>query len=122
MQEMTRGFSLFEEALLVLEPQDQNIERYMKVSAPVQNTVQCYRVTYDEQKMSYYPDLTSRGQVELNLARNLSDPGVELTTFYIFSMTGRFFNKTPIIFHIHHAASYQGFFLYRYKKCLTQND
>ena len=48
MQEMTRGFSLFEEALLVFEPQDQNIERYMKVSAPVWNTVQCYYVIYDE--------------------------------------------------------------------------
>ena len=109
MQGMTRGFSLFEEALLVFEPQDQNIGRYMEVSAPVRNTVQCYHVTYDEQKMSYYLDLTSRGQVELNLARNLSDPGVELTTSYIFSID-RFFNKTPIIFHIHHAASYQRFF------------
>ena len=57
----------------------------MKVSAPIQNTVQCHHITYDEQKMSYYPDLTSRGQVELNIARNLSDPGVELTS-YIFGI------------------------------------
>ena len=31
MQEMARGFSLFEEALLVFEAQDPNIEQYMKV-------------------------------------------------------------------------------------------
>ena len=37
MQEMTRGFSLFEEALLVLEAQDLNGEWYMQVSAAVQN-------------------------------------------------------------------------------------
>lgn len=108
-QKMARGFSLSEETLLIFEVQDPNVEWLMKVAAAVQNAAQCYHVTYDEQKMSYYLDLTSRGQVELNLARNLSDPGVELTTSYIFSID-RFFNKTPIIFHIHHAASYQRFF------------
>ena len=33
MQEMTRGFSLFEEALLVFEAQDLNIEPYKKFAA-----------------------------------------------------------------------------------------
>ena len=51
MQEMTRGFSLFEEA------QDPNVEWYRKVAAAVQNAVQCYCVIYDEKK-SYYPDIT----------------------------------------------------------------
>ena len=52
MQEMARGFSLFEEALLVFEAQDPNVERYMKVAAAVQNAIQCYRVIYDEKKGS----------------------------------------------------------------------
>ena len=50
MQEMARGFSLFEEALLVFETQDPNVERYTKVAADVQNAIQCYRVIYDEKK------------------------------------------------------------------------
>ena len=50
MQEMARGFSLFEEALLVFEAQDLNIERYMKVATAIQNTIQCYCVIYDEKK------------------------------------------------------------------------
>ena len=50
MQEMARGFSLFEEALLVFEAQDQNIEWYAKAAAAVQNAIQCYRVIYDEKK------------------------------------------------------------------------
>ncbi|XP_066875983.1 tigger transposable element-derived protein 1-like isoform X3 [Kogia breviceps] len=49
-QEMARGFSLFEEALLVFEAQDPNVERYTKVAAAVQNAIQCYRVIYDEKK------------------------------------------------------------------------
>ena len=40
-REMARGFSLFEEALLVFEAQDPNVERYMKVAAAVQNVIQC---------------------------------------------------------------------------------
>ena len=47
MQEMARGFSLFEEALLVFEAQDSNVEWYTKVAAAVQNAVQCYCVIYD---------------------------------------------------------------------------
>ena len=49
-KEMARGFSLFEEALLVYEALDPNRERYTKVAAVVQNAIQCYRVIYDEKK------------------------------------------------------------------------
>ena len=49
-QEMARGFSLFEEALLVFEAQDPNIEWYTKVAAAVQNAIQCYHVIYDEKR------------------------------------------------------------------------
>ena len=41
-QEMARGFSLSEEALLVFEAQDPNSERYTKVAAAVQNANQCH--------------------------------------------------------------------------------
>ena len=47
-KEMAGGFSLFEEALLVLEAQDSNIGWYAKVAAAVQNAIQCYRVIYDK--------------------------------------------------------------------------
>ena len=46
-QEMARGFSLLEAALLVFEAQGLNIERYMKAAAAVQKAIQCYRVIYD---------------------------------------------------------------------------
>ena len=49
-QEISRGFSLFEEALLVFEAQDPNIERYKKVAAVFQNAIQCYSVIYDKKK------------------------------------------------------------------------
>ena len=49
-QEMARVFSLFEEALLVFEAKDLNIQRYTKVAAAVQNAIQCYHVIYDEKK------------------------------------------------------------------------
>ena len=49
-QEMARGFSFFEEALLVFETQDQNVEQYMKFAAAIQNAIQCYCVIYDEKK------------------------------------------------------------------------
>ena len=51
---MARGFSLLEEALLVSEAEDQNVEQYTKVAAAVQNAGQCYWVFYDEKK-SYLP-------------------------------------------------------------------
>ena len=45
-----RGFSLFEETLLILrQAQDLNIE-HMKAATVVQNAVQCYRVLYDKNK------------------------------------------------------------------------
>ena len=47
---MARGFSLFEEALLVFEAQDPNVERFTKVAAAVRDAIQCYRVIYDEKK------------------------------------------------------------------------
>ena len=40
-QEMARGFSLFEEALLVFEAHDLNVERYTKVAAAIQDAIQC---------------------------------------------------------------------------------
>ena len=49
-QEMARGFSLFEEALLVFEAQDPNVGQYTKVAAAVQDAIQCYHVIYDEKK------------------------------------------------------------------------
>ena len=49
-QEMARGFSLFEEALLVFEAQDPNVEQYTKVAEAIQNAIQCYPVIYDEKK------------------------------------------------------------------------
>ena len=38
-QEMARGFSLFEGALLTFETKDPNIELYMKVAAAIQNAI-----------------------------------------------------------------------------------
>ena len=47
-QEMARGFSIFEKALLVFEAKDRNVEQYMEVTTAVQDTIQCYHVIYDE--------------------------------------------------------------------------
>ena len=44
VQEMPRGFSLFEEALLVLEAQDLNIGQYTKIAAAILNAIPCYCV------------------------------------------------------------------------------
>ena len=73
MQEMAKGFSLFEEALLVFEAQGMNVERYRKVAAAVQNAMQCYHVTYDEKKRPTTQtslDRFFKRVIELNLARN----------------------------------------------------
>ena len=51
MQKMARGFSLFEEALLVFEAQNPNVEWYTKVAAAVQNAIQCYHVIYGKKKL-----------------------------------------------------------------------
>ena len=42
MQEVARGFSLSEEALLGFEVQDVNTEWYLKAAAAIQNTIQGY--------------------------------------------------------------------------------
>ena len=47
-QEVARGFSVFEEALLAFEAQDLNIEWYTKGAPAVQKAIQCYCVMYDE--------------------------------------------------------------------------
>ena len=44
MLEMARRFSLFEEALLVFEAQNPNVEWYTKVTAAIQNPIQFYQV------------------------------------------------------------------------------
>ena len=49
IQEMANGF-FFEEALLVFETQDLNVDWYMKVAAAVQQAIQCYHVIHDEEK------------------------------------------------------------------------
>ena len=49
-QEMVRGFSLFEEALLVSEAQEPNVEQCTKDAAAIQNVIQCYHVIYSEKK------------------------------------------------------------------------
>ena len=50
MQDMAKGFSLCEEALSVFEAQDPNVERYMKVAAAIQNSIQCYHDIHDKEK------------------------------------------------------------------------
>ena len=50
MQEMARELSLFEEALLVFEAQDPNVEQYTQVAAAIQKAIQCYRVIYEEKE------------------------------------------------------------------------
>ena len=47
---MARGFSFYEEASLVFEAQDLNIEQHMKVAAAVQNAIQHHHVICDEKK------------------------------------------------------------------------
>ena len=57
MQEMEKGFSLFEEAWLAFAAQDPNIQQCVKVAAAIQNAIQCSRVIYNEEKKSYYLDI-----------------------------------------------------------------
>ena len=52
------GIFLFEEALLVFEAQNLDIERYTKAAAAIQIAIQCYCVIHDDKKKSYYPDIT----------------------------------------------------------------
>ena len=44
-----------EEALLVFEAQDLNIEPYKKFAAIIHNAIQCYHVIYDEEKKELLP-------------------------------------------------------------------
>ena len=53
--ETGRGFSLFEEALLVFGPQDWNAGQYMKVVAAVQSAIQCYHVIYNKKRKDLLP-------------------------------------------------------------------
>ena len=66
----TRGVSLLEEALLVFEAQEPNVEQYTKAVAAVQNAVQCYCVIYDQRK-----GVTSLIAVGKESACNVGDPG-----------------------------------------------
>ena len=50
IQEIVRRCSSFEEALLVFEPDDLDLERHMEFSVDVQNAIQCYCVIYNERK------------------------------------------------------------------------
>ena len=50
MQEMEKGFSLFEEAWLAFAAQDPIIQQCVKVAAAIQNAIQCSRVIYNKEK------------------------------------------------------------------------
>ena len=50
MQEMARGFSLLEEALVGSEAQGPHVEWYMKLAAAVQKAIQCCHVICDAKK------------------------------------------------------------------------
>ena len=71
-QEMARGFSLLEEALLVFEAQDLNIEPYKKFAAIIHNAIQCYYVIYDEKKRATTQTSLDHffKKIELNPTRN----------------------------------------------------
>ena len=55
MQEMARGFSLFEDSLLVFEAQDLNVDWYTKAAAAIQSAIQHYCVISDEKKKELLP-------------------------------------------------------------------
>ena len=65
MQEMPRGFSLFEEALLVFEAWMQNGTQRLQQLFRMHS--KCYPVIYDEGRPRSF---RSRGQTELNPTRN----------------------------------------------------
>ena len=72
-EEMERGLSVFEDALLVFKAQDPNVEWHMKGAAATQNAIQCYRVIYDEKTGTtarYHWIVLAKRWMELNLARN----------------------------------------------------
>ncbi|KAK3871050.1 hypothetical protein Pcinc_023785 [Petrolisthes cinctipes] len=47
---IAQAFALVEEALALLESQDPNEERHVKVSSAVKDALKCYQVIYDEKK------------------------------------------------------------------------
>ncbi|KAK4309194.1 hypothetical protein Pmani_010858 [Petrolisthes manimaculis] len=47
---MAQAFALVEEAMALLESQDPNEERHVKVSSAVSDALKCYQVIYDEKK------------------------------------------------------------------------
>ena len=70
---MARGFSLFEETLLVFEAQDRNIEWYTKVAAAVQkqSSATVSSMTRKEELLPRHHWIAfPRGEIELNPARN----------------------------------------------------
>ena len=73
MQEMARGFSLFEEVLLVFETQDPNAEWCTKFAAAVQNAIQCTvssKMREKELLPRHHWTVFTRGWIELNPIRN----------------------------------------------------
>ena len=50
LQGIAGGCSVFEEALLIFEPQDPNVDWYTKVAAAIHNAVYCCLVIYDRKK------------------------------------------------------------------------
>ena len=67
---------MLEEALLVSEKQNPNVEQYTNVSAAIHNAIECYNVIYDEKKKKQnlvsrrYWIVFSRGWMELSPARS----------------------------------------------------
>ena len=51
-QKMARGFSLFEEALLVFNSMDPNVEGDMKFVAAIQDEIKCYHIIYDKKRIT----------------------------------------------------------------------
>ena len=57
-QEIARGFSLFEEALLVFETLKPNVKQYMNFAATVQNAIYATVSSMMRKIKSYYSDVT----------------------------------------------------------------
>ena len=47
---LASAFSKFEEGLQLLEGQDPNVERFLKVQSTIQDALNCYHLIYDEKK------------------------------------------------------------------------
>ena len=64
MQEMAKGLSVSDEALLVFEAQEPNIEQYIKTTAAVENVIQCYCVICDQDKKKKRERATTQAQTK----------------------------------------------------------